>query len=359
VAYAEKRGKCPTPWRVKYKLPNGTDTSEYLIRRFLRPAWGASVLDSLSTEQIAQWENALPATAGVSRRTARDARSLLCTILGDAASTKPSLIPYNPALCPRNRGRRTGRRMERAPQRAWTTPLQALLLAERAALMSGRDEDFTMIIAIGYTGLRWGEVIGLERDYVRPGEIHVEWQLREVGGVFHRLPPKDDSYPQPSLGAVPARRPPAVPGRADRRPAPGSERLSAVRLRRSARRQRPVPVPQPGRRPPQAQQLRAFRPACDGRHEATGSRPARVVMTDATTWPGIPVAAWPPARPGASYAPPAGRVSQPSRTAARQPTADPATPRATVHNLLAPEGREKLTSQIPPRYAEGLTLEVG
>ncbi|MGO9081050.1 MAG: hypothetical protein ACLQDY_18760 [Streptosporangiaceae bacterium] len=241
MAYAEKRGKGPTPWRVKYKLLNGTDTSEsefetkaaalawgrgqeakiregrwtdpsagkitvsewidrwlaiqdvgistqanreYLIRRFLRPAWGASVLDSLSTEEITQWENTLPAKRGSSRRTARDARSLLCTILGDAASTRPPLIPYNPGAPARNRGRRTGRRMERAPQRAWATPLQALLLAERAALMSGRDEDFTMIIAIGYTGLRWGEVIGLERDYVRPGEIHVEWQLREVGGVF-------------------------------------------------------------------------------------------------------------------------------------------------------------------------------
>ncbi|MGO9081049.1 MAG: tyrosine-type recombinase/integrase [Streptosporangiaceae bacterium] len=32
-----------------------------------------------------------------------------------------------------------------------------------------------------------------------------------------------------------------------------------------------------------------------------------MVIADATTWPGIPVAAWPPAQPGASYAPPAGR----------------------------------------------------
>jgi hypothetical protein len=28
VAYAEKRGKGPQPWRVKYKLPNGTEASE-------------------------------------------------------------------------------------------------------------------------------------------------------------------------------------------------------------------------------------------------------------------------------------------------------------------------------------------
>ena len=55
-----------------------------------------------------------------------------------------------------------------------------------------------MLVTIGYTGLRWGETIGLELDYVRPGELHVEWQLREVGGRFHRLPPKDDSYRSPN-----------------------------------------------------------------------------------------------------------------------------------------------------------------
>jgi hypothetical protein len=97
---------------------------DYLIRRFLRPAWGARPLDSLSTEEITRWENRLPEQSGISRRTARDARSMLCTILGDAAGR------------PRNRGRPTGRRLERAPQRAWVTPLQALLLAERAALLA-------------------------------------------------------------------------------------------------------------------------------------------------------------------------------------------------------------------------------
>lgn len=155
MAYAERRGRGPAPWRVKYKMPDGTEASEsgletkaaaltwgrdqeariregrwtdpnagritvsawierwlamqdvgistaenraYLTRRFLRPAWGNSPLNSLSTEDITRWESALPAEAGVSRRTARDARSLLCTILGDAAAAKPPLIPYNPAL---------------------------------------------------------------------------------------------------------------------------------------------------------------------------------------------------------------------------------------------------------------------
>jgi hypothetical protein len=131
------------------------ETREYLIRRFIRPAWGASELGSLSTEDITNWENGIPAQTGVCRRTARDARALLCTILGDAAAAKPPLIPYNPAIRPRNRGRRTGRRLDLGPQRVWVTPLQALLVAERTALLSGRDDDFTMVVTIAYTGLRW------------------------------------------------------------------------------------------------------------------------------------------------------------------------------------------------------------
>ena len=174
------------------------ETREYLIRRFIRPSFGASELGSLTTEDITRWENSIPARTGVSRRVARDARAVLCTMLGDAAAAKPPLIPYNPAIRPRNRGRRTGRRLDRGPQRVWATPLQALLVAERAALLSGRDEDFTMVVTIAYTGMRWGETIGLERDHVHDDEIHVEWQLREIRSTFHRLPPKDDSYRSPN-----------------------------------------------------------------------------------------------------------------------------------------------------------------
>jgi hypothetical protein len=66
---------------------------------------------------------------------------------------------------------------------------------------------------------------------------------------------------------------------------------------------------------------RVFRPACDGRHEAANGRPAKVVIADTTAWPGVPVAAWPPAQPStgadpasadlaSSYAPPRGRGIQ-------------------------------------------------
>ena len=51
-----------------------------------------------------------------------------------------------------------------------------------------------MLLTIAYTGMRWSETIGLERDLLLPPLINVEWQLREISGMFHRLPPKDDSY---------------------------------------------------------------------------------------------------------------------------------------------------------------------
>ncbi|MGG7572346.1 hypothetical protein [Streptomyces sirii] len=32
----------------------------------------------------------------------------------------------------------------------------------------------------GYTGKRWGEIVGLETEFVRPGAFRVEWQLYEL-----------------------------------------------------------------------------------------------------------------------------------------------------------------------------------
>ena len=365
MAYAEKRGKGPQPWRVKYRLPDGTgasesgfetkaaalvwgrdqeariregrwtdpnagmttvsewidrwlpmqdvgistrDSREYLIRRFIRPAWGNSRLNALSTEGITNWENGLPPRAGISRRVARDARGLLCTILGDAAAHKPPLIPYNPALRPRNRGRRTGRRLERGAQRAWATPLEALLTAERAALLSGRDDEFTMILTIAYTGLRWGETIGLERGHLHAGEIHVEWQLREIRSTFYRLPPKDDSYRSPHWEpCLPVDLPPFLATLLARQVMSQPRQPCACASGHGGSGQYVFLGPDGGHHRRSNYARRVFRPACDGRYQPAPSRPARLVIADATAWPGNPVAMWPPApATDAGFTPPRG-----------------------------------------------------
>jgi integrase len=367
MAYAEKRGKGPRAWRVKYKIPGGeasesgfetkqaalgwgrdqeakvragtwtdpaageitvsewidrwetmqdvgpstTVNREYRIRRFIQPHWGMRKLNSLTGEEIAVWERKLPAAEGVSRSTAKDARSLLRTILGDAAAARPPLIPFNPAVRPRNRGRRTGRRLDRSPQRAWATPLEVLLVAERAALLAGRDDEFTMLVTIGYTGMRWGETIGLERDLLLPSLINVEWQLREVSGRFHRLPPKDDSYRSTKVEPLtPVDIPLFLAG------------LLAAQAGKHARQQCTCAAehegsgryvflgPDGGHYRNSNYARRIFRPACDGRHQPANGTPGRLVIVDAAEWPGTPAASWPPAVPGKPFNPISGRGTQ-------------------------------------------------
>ena len=77
-------------WKAMQDVgPSTTANREYRIRRFIRPYWGKRTLNSLTGEEIAGWERKLPAAEGVSRSTAKDARSLLHTILGDAAAASP------------------------------------------------------------------------------------------------------------------------------------------------------------------------------------------------------------------------------------------------------------------------------
>ena len=364
MAYAEKRGKGPRPWRVKYKTPGGeasqpgfetkqaalgwgrdqeakvragtwtdpaageitvsewvdrwkamqdvglstTENREYLIRRFIRPYWGVRQLSSLTGEEITLWENGLPAAARVSRRTAQDARSLLHTILGDAAAARPPLIPSNPAVRRRNRGRRTGRRLDRSPQRTWATPLEVLLIAERAALLTGRDDEFTLLVTIAYTGMRWGETIGLERDLLLPTLINIEWQLREISGHFHRLPPKDDSYRSTNWEPlVPVDIPAFLGALLIAQGERHSRRRCACAREHGGVGRYVFYSPDGGHYRRSNFARRVFRPACDGRYEPVHGRPGNLVVVNATAWPGSPVVSWPPAVAGKPFTPPSGR----------------------------------------------------
>jgi integrase len=364
MAYAEKRGKGPKSWRVKYKRPDGSEASEsgfetkaaalawgrdqeadirqgrwtdstsstltvaewidrwtamqdvalstetlrqHLLSHFILPAWGARQIGSLTSEEIIRWENTLPAQAGISRRTAQMARGLLATILGDAASTRPPLIPYNPALRARNRGRKTGRRIARSPQRAWATPLEALLVAERAALLSASDEDFAFLITLAYTGMRWAEAIGLEQDYLRLSLINVEWQLHEINGTFHRLPPKDDSYRSTSWEPqIPVDLPPFLADLLSRHVMANPAQACPCTAEHGGSGRYVFRSSEGGHHRRSNFARRIFRPAVDGRYQPARGQPGRLVITDASQWPGLPAAAWPPARPGITFTPPHG-----------------------------------------------------
>ncbi|MFG2823079.1 tyrosine-type recombinase/integrase [Kitasatospora sp. NPDC048365] len=162
------------------------------IEEHLLPAFEHFVIADILATDIAAWEKRereVPYAAS----SIKTWRATLHLILADAVDE--GLRDSNPATKRRGRGKRAGRSRNRGPEKAVTTPLGILLLAERAALLSGRDDEFVAVALKGYTGMRWGEIVGLETGFVRPASVRVEWQLYELDtGELHRCPPKDDSY---------------------------------------------------------------------------------------------------------------------------------------------------------------------
>ncbi|WP_432010122.1 LacI family DNA-binding transcriptional regulator [Streptomyces cucumeris] len=169
----------------------------YCLKHIL-PTFADSALADITSKQIDAWERREKAS-GAAVSSVRTYRKILHLILADAVDE--GLIATNVAARRRGRGKRAGRSAARGPEKKFTSMLGALLLAERAALLSGRDDEFVACTVKSYTGNRWGELVGLEPEFVRPdgvaghGLIRVEWQLYELeSGELLRCPPKDDSY---------------------------------------------------------------------------------------------------------------------------------------------------------------------
>jgi integrase len=298
-----------------------------LLIHHILPGFGNRPLATIvSPEEIAAWEIALheqpqpPRGKPLSALTARKCRKLLSLILSDAVNAK--LISGNAAEIPRRRGMAASEARAaaaEAEQRPWTSPLQALLIAERAALLSGRDEEFVQVITMHYTGMRWGELTGLEASHVSPGSIRIWWQLAEVNGVFVKIPPKYGSRRTIDV-------------------APFLSDLISAHLRNTEAREcacerrggeplcegtRHVFLGRPKDRPhgghPQGRgvhQRRSgytawiFTPAATGWYPRRKPHPAHPVPVTATPWPGVPVrgrnaggraqACWLPVLPGAT-----------------------------------------------------------
>ncbi|PRH80033.1 LacI family transcriptional regulator [Streptomyces solincola] len=161
------------------------------IEEHLLPTFADKSLSGILRSDVERWEKAEKAVYAPS--SVKTWRSTLHLILEDAIDE--GLIASNPAARRRGRGKRAGRSRDRGPEKVITDPLGALLIAERAALLSGRDDEFVAVILKTYTGMRWGEIVGLETEFARPGIVRVEWQLYELdSGELVRVPPKDDSY---------------------------------------------------------------------------------------------------------------------------------------------------------------------
>ena len=282
----------------------------YAIEVHILPEFGHRTLRSITPEEVARWEREIMAR-GFARRTARDARTTLTTIYGDAI---PRHVQVNPAQRKRGKGRKGQRRIDHHEQaeKVWPTPLQALLVAERCAALSRRDEDFLMVITAAYTGMRWSEITWLAPRYVQDDMLDIQWKLYELGGRFYRGRPKDGSIRTADLPSFLAelltshirehrgRRCTCRKIDGSNGPAAGTTWCTGAEY----------VFLSPGgshyRRSTYGE--RYFRPAADGWYPERSHRSARPVLIDASAhYPGLPLPAWPAAVPGETFMPPTGR----------------------------------------------------
>ncbi len=186
-------GRFATEWYAGQNLAASTmQNYRRHIEEHLLPTFEDKAVADITAADIAAWERTERAS-GYAESSVRTWRATLHLVLADAVQA--GLRESNPAARRRGRGKRAGRSKSRGPEKVVTTALGVLLVAERAALLSGRDDEFVAVTMLAYTGMRWGELVGLEPSYVRSSSVRVEWQLYELDtGRFDRSPPKDDSY---------------------------------------------------------------------------------------------------------------------------------------------------------------------
>lgn len=278
-----------------------------MLRSHVMATFGHLALSAIKPAAVAMWERGI-VQAGYAPRTAYDARSVLITVL--AAAVRAGHIDTNPAERVRGTGRKGRRRVqawERA-EKAWSTPLDALLIGERAALLSGRWQDLLLVLLGQFTGARWSEAIALTPEAVADrGIVHLHWKVYEDDhGRFYWGRPKDGSirdvhvpvwlWEMLRLAAAEAHPcdctvPKDAPHDPDAPWCAGGRRMLFLGEQRHHRRSTFARL--------------VLRPAADGWFPANGSKPARPVLADCSkTWPGIPLSPWPAATPGEPWEPP-------------------------------------------------------
>lgn len=192
AAGRETFGQWVNLWYARQDLSPRTMGNYLLgIETILLPAFEHDALADITAARVAEWEQQLRAH-GYKPESVRTYRGLLSVIMTDAVAA--GKIDANPVSRPRGRGRRAGKARHRGAEKPVVDPLGALLLAERCAILSGRDDEFILTVTKAWTGVRWGELVGLERPYFRMATLRIEHQLAELDdGTWLRCPPKEDS----------------------------------------------------------------------------------------------------------------------------------------------------------------------
>jgi integrase len=153
------------------------DLYRYLLRCHVLPRFGPVQLGRITAIDVRAWLAEL-SSSGLSPSTVRKAYGVLNRVLNTAVEC--GLITSSPCAA-----------VKPPPEPA--RPMRFLSASQVADLAEAIDPEYTVLVyTAAYTGLRWGELAGLQRQQIDLGRgaITVVEQLTEVNGTLALGPPK-------------------------------------------------------------------------------------------------------------------------------------------------------------------------
>ncbi len=159
------------------------------LRNHILPRWGITPLGAITALAVTAWIKSLRQHYAAS--TVAGIVTVFSMMLDDAVDEH--LIPASPV----HRHRRRSRLRDHAPtrnERVWAMPEHVLRIADQARTLGGPSAAL-LVITAAWTGCRWGELAGLQRDHVdlRRRTISIDPNTGALHESQHQLwlgPPK-------------------------------------------------------------------------------------------------------------------------------------------------------------------------
>ncbi|AEV87659.1 integrase [Actinoplanes sp. SE50] len=167
-------------WLAAHQVSKSTAAKhQTYLKVHLLPRFGDTPNNDITRMMVRTWIKELSQRRAPA--TVTDILALLSMLLGEAVEERR--ITINP--CRRLRPAAVPK-----AERPWATPAQVLAIASHL-----NQPEATLVITAAYTGMRWGELVGLQRHNcdLRDARIHIDPKvgaLHEIAGTLELGPPK-------------------------------------------------------------------------------------------------------------------------------------------------------------------------
>lgn len=175
---------------LKVHRVSATTTAKYnsYLKNHILPAFGDTSLNAITRMRVKSWVNEVG--EGRASSTVVDILALFSMLMGEAVEERR--ISANPC-------RRLRPAADHRAERPWATPAQVLAIANHL-----KPAEAHLVITAAYTGMRWGELVGLQRHNCKLDDalIYVDpdvGALHEVSGKLELGSPKTPAAVRPIL----------------------------------------------------------------------------------------------------------------------------------------------------------------